>query len=48
MSSSSNYLSAALLLCLGLPFSASAQQQMQAPLDDQRIMQLVQAGVQCE
>lgn len=48
MSSSSNCLSAAFSLCLGLSFSASAQQQMQAPLDDQRIMQLVQAGVHAD
>jgi hypothetical protein len=45
MSSSSNYLPATLLLCLALPVAAPSQQQMQAALDDTRIMQLAQAGV---
>lgn len=42
---SSIRVSMACLLCLGLSFSAPAQQQIQAPLDNQRIMQLTQAGV---
>jgi hypothetical protein len=45
MLSSTRHLSTASLLWLGLSFSAPAQQQIQGPLDDQRIMQLAQSGI---